>query len=135
MFFWSIFIMGASNVILDLIFVPRYGAGGAAITTVAAEVAGAAYAYYCFQRHVVRGPFFRWLLKPLLAGGVMAVLIINLPGTLHFAVRGILGLGAYALALGAQRFTSRAEIGMLLKIHPMLGRFARGAAEEGQGTG
>ena len=118
--FWSIFIAASSNIVLNFIFIPKFGMTGAACTTLFSEFAGAIYAYWAFKRYVVKESIFPWLWKPALASGVVIVYFLNIPSTIHIIYRVIGGILIYIFFLQIQGFLTGNEIETLRNVHPWL---------------
>jgi O-antigen/teichoic acid export membrane protein len=66
----------SANVLLNILFIPRYGMIGAATATVCAEVLWYIVAGHYFSVHVRSLQRLGFLWRPLLAGGVMAVVFV-----------------------------------------------------------
>ena len=88
----------ALNVVLNVLFIPRYGMVGAASATVSADVIWFAASYYFFARVVLPGEPMPKLRGPLLGGLAMAV-VLWVARPVVWPARAILGLATYALIL------------------------------------
>ena len=119
-YFWSIFIAAGSNVVLNFIFIPKYGMTGAACTSVFSEFAGAIYAYWAFNKYVVKEPIFHWFWKPALASGVLVVYFLNFSNSIHIIPRIIIGVFIYIFFLQIQGYINKEEIEIIRNIHPWL---------------
>ncbi len=124
MYFWSLFLAGVSNVILNFIFVPVHGALGAVATTATAEILGAGFAYISFRKSIGNQSMFPWHKKPLTASVLMIICILALPAGVNIIIRIILGFVLYAMALGLMKYITGQDIRMLVKVHPWLDSIA-----------
>lgn len=95
------------NVVLNLLFIPRYGIAGAAIATLLAEVLWFGMSAYLFNRRVAPVAPWPYLLRPILAAAVMAAVLLWL-SPVYWPVRMAIGGTAYfavLLALGDAEVT------------------------------
>ena len=86
------------NIALNLVLIPRYGIEGAAWATVISEIAWFTVARSLFARHVIALPLLPVVWRPLLAGAVMAA-ILMLGGQVQWMERAVLALAGYAAVL------------------------------------
>ncbi len=87
----------ATNVGLNILLIPGFGMAGSASATVAGDVLWFMLAIYCFRTAVMKSNPF-WLMgRPLVAGAVMAALLLWLPW--HWIVRAAVAVPAYVVAL------------------------------------
>jgi len=95
-------IGAVSNIILNVIFIPRYGMTAAAITTVFSELIVLWFMYLRLNA-ILRLSFLKLLPKPLLASAIMGTVLYFLPGW-HVAALVAIGSLVYfpgAVAVGA----------------------------------
>jgi len=95
-------IGAASNIILNIIFIPRYGMTAAAITTVFSELIVLWFMYHKLNL-ILRLSFLKLLPKPLLASAIMGTVLYFLPAW-HVAALVAIGILVYfpgAVAVGA----------------------------------
>ena len=89
-----------TNIIFNFIFIPRYGAIAAVFTTIAAQTAVAAMAYY-FTRDLLRPSFGRPLAVSFFASAVMigAILFVQRIASIHVVILIAGGAVVYGLAM------------------------------------
>lgn len=86
------------NLILNVIFIPRYGFVAAAAVTVLSELNQAFWYWIFIKRNILEYHFLRFFVKPIIAGGLMAIAVIYLRGyNLWLAI--IAGAAVYAISL------------------------------------
>ena len=90
----------ATNIIFNLIFIPKYGAIAAVFTTIAAQTAVAAMAFY-FTRDLLRPSFGRPLAVSFVASAVMigAILFAQHVASIHVVILIAGGAVIYGLSL------------------------------------
>lgn len=103
------------NVGINLFVLPAYSFTGAAITTILTEVLFFSLVYVYLTQRVPRPLAASLLLKPTLAGAVMALLLWFLP-SLPLLPLTLLGGGAYLAVLLALGTFSQQEVQVVLKI-------------------
>ena len=86
------------NVLLNLAVIPVWGFMGAALATLASEIVWVTAATSAFRRHVVALPMWGVLIRPVAAGGVMAVTMVA-TSSLPWPARLVLGVAVYSLVL------------------------------------
>ena len=118
----SIAIAALSNVGLNFIFIPVYGARGAAATTILAEFLGSIYCLWIFKKKVVDEPLLPHLWRPLLGCGVLAVYFLNTANILPVIPRVLIGIPIYAGAMHLLGFVTPGDLANLRSIHPFLAR-------------
>jgi O-antigen/teichoic acid export membrane protein len=104
-YLWSVAAGALANIVLNLIFIPKYGAIAAVFTTIVAQSTVAAIAYY-FTRDLHRAKFVRPIAISLVASGIMAGAIIAIERLKHLHVVILIACGAiiYAVVMfAAQR--------------------------------
>jgi len=84
--------------LLAVLLVPTWGPSGAAAAIVASELVTFAAAYFFVHQRIVVIPVGRHLAGPLLAGGVMVVMVHALPSP-SLWLGGIVGILLYVCAL------------------------------------
>lgn len=85
------------NVVLNIFVIPRYGLSGAAMTTLASELAVLAF-LTIYSRKIIHHPFLPHIWRPLLAGAGMAAALWFLP-PLHVLIQISVGALVYAVAI------------------------------------
>lgn len=104
----------AVNVVLNLVFIPRFGMMAAAAATLVAQAAVATYAFLKVRDRIGAGVvWLRYFPKPIFAGALMAVPILvlrNVSG--GFWLAGSVGSLTYALAIIAVR---GADLGLIMR--------------------
>jgi len=104
-FFTASVVCGAGlNFLLNLLLIPRFGAAGACVATVAAECAVTGVQLYAARTVVCFGGLWRSLVKYLAAGGAMLAAVRFLggrmgPAVLTTAVQMIAGVAIYCILL------------------------------------
>lgn len=126
-------IYGASavaNILLNLLFIPRYGYLGASAVTVATDLVAVVPFYVLLSRKLslpkMYGAFARILLACLLMGLVVNTLV---PLNLWLAIFG--GMGIYAVLVFLLRILHRTEISAIQRVLAM----RKGSRVETQGVG
>jgi O-antigen/teichoic acid export membrane protein len=104
----------AANVVLNLVFIPRFGMMAAAVATLVAQAAVATFAFVKVRDRIGGGvAWLRYFPQPIFAGALMAIPILllrNVSG--GFWLAGSVGSLTYALAIIALR---AADLGLILK--------------------
>ncbi len=111
---WLNVLALAFNVVLNIIFIPRYGIVAAAVITVASELVILIGSFFLMRRHLGFFPVPSTLLPALVAGGAMAAVLLLVP-PVPVIVSMTLGIAVYAGVLWAISPTSRH---VLLGIRP-----------------
>jgi O-antigen/teichoic acid export membrane protein len=108
-------IFGTTNLILDLILIPKYAAIGAAIATSTAWILGASYETYIL--HKVLHPEYpiKFLLKTILASSIMGVIVFMLKDILGLNVifLVILGFSIYLAAVKLLKPVSKESLALI----------------------
>jgi O-antigen/teichoic acid export membrane protein len=104
-YLWSVAAGAIANIILNLVFIPKYGAIAAVFTTIVAQATVAASAYY-FTRDLRRADLGRPIVISLLASGIMAAAIVGTERLAHLHV--VILIAGGALIYGAALFTAQA---------------------------
>ena len=90
---------GASvNIALNYVLILRFGFVGAAYGVLFSEISIWAFNYYFVRHHVADLPFLGHLVRPAIAGTVIAALILMIP-PFHFVVVGMGALFLYGLGM------------------------------------
>jgi O-antigen/teichoic acid export membrane protein len=100
------------NVILNLLFIPRYGIIGAAVATLISEVHWFSLAYYYFTHHIVRLRLLPLLLQPIMAACVMGLFLV-LTQSWFWGARFVGGLAVY---LGMLLLLGQKELRLGLRL-------------------
>jgi O-antigen/teichoic acid export membrane protein len=103
------------NVTINLIVLPRYSFVGAAITTILTEILFFSLLYLYLARRISRPFDFRILLKPALAGGIMALMLWFMRDQ-PLIPQALVGGIAYLTTLFAVGTFSREELQVGLRI-------------------
>lgn len=100
----SVAVGAVTNIVFNLIFIPKYGAIAAVFTTIAAQTAVAAMSFY-FTRDLLRPSFGRPLAVSSFAGAVMvgAILITQRLASINVVILIAGGAVIYGLALLAMQ--------------------------------
>jgi O-antigen/teichoic acid export membrane protein len=108
-------IAAIGNVVLNLVFIPEYGAAAAGATTLAADVFLVVY-QAMFVRQVARGVnYMTGILRVLPALGVMIAVVLATP-SLHVMLRIAAGGVAYGVVIVVTRVVTRHQLGRLVRI-------------------
>lgn len=95
------------NVVLNFVLIPLYGIEGAAVATLASEVAWLGMTTLFFKRAVVSLPLLPNLIRPLLATATLVGWLL-LSSSVPWVLRAVLGVAVYSIALaGIQRVAAR----------------------------
>lgn len=99
-YLWSVAAGALANILLNLVFIPKYGAIAAVFTTIAAQTTVALMAYY-FTRDLHRADIARPLAVSLLASGIMAAALIGIERVahLHVVILIVGGAAIYAVSM------------------------------------
>jgi O-antigen/teichoic acid export membrane protein len=101
----------------NLVFIPKYGADGAAAVSLASAAVLGVVSVWMAARHVGRVRFWRSFAAPVLASGAMTVSALLVPGPLVPAVA--LALVVYAAVLyAAERLLFRDDLEVFLGLIP-----------------
>ncbi|MBI4049193.1 MAG: flippase [Candidatus Doudnabacteria bacterium] len=96
------------NLILNVIFIPKYGFVAAAAVTVLSELNQAFWYWILIRKKIIEYRFLRYFIKPIVAGAVMAAAVMFLKETnLWLAILG--GAVVYGLVLLGQKFFQRSD--------------------------
>jgi O-antigen/teichoic acid export membrane protein len=87
-----------TNLLLCLLLIPRFGLSGAAWALLCTEIVTWGLNYYFVRREIITVRFFRHLLRPLMAGIMMAAGILLMPSGSVFIV-GMTAVILYGLGL------------------------------------
>lgn len=94
------------NLAANIILLPRFGFVAAAAITVGSELIQMLAYSYVVKKRIIQYKFFRYLLKPLIAGGAMAAVLFLFSGrNVWFSI--VLGAAVYGVALLMLRFFHR----------------------------
>jgi O-antigen/teichoic acid export membrane protein len=101
-YLWSVAAGALANIVLNFIFIPRYGAIAAVFTTITAQTTVAACAFY-FTRDLHRANLVRPVAISLLASGIMAAAIIGTErvANLHVMILIVGGAAIYGVTMFA----------------------------------
>jgi O-antigen/teichoic acid export membrane protein len=105
------------NIVLNLVLIPRYGIAGAAISTLISEFCGLYFYYKEFNR-VVRVEFYDFLLRPMIAAGLMSGILILFPD-LNLFLRLLGGFIVYAALLYVLKGVTSEDVRLLKAVLPM----------------
>ena len=100
------------NIILNLLFIPRFGIIGAAVATLISEVIWFSLAYYCFTRHISRLNLLPLLLQPIMAAFVMGLFLLLTQSWFWVARLG----GGLAVYLGVLLLVGQKEVRSGLRL-------------------
>jgi O-antigen/teichoic acid export membrane protein len=118
-----------ANIVLNAIFIPRYGFIAASFITVITDVIGAFQFFFLLHRQL-NLPSIRWILaRIVLASGMMGLAVVLLGG-LHFILQVALGAVVYLFAVLALRLLDQTEWAFIRKLLGKVGlaRFVKGWA-------
>jgi O-antigen/teichoic acid export membrane protein len=101
------------NLVLNLLLIPRYGASGAAVATLAAEI-GSFVCMFGFAQKIRKNPFLPLVIKPLIAGICMCAVLIFLKSNLF--VEMIISVSVYALIFILLRGVDREDLKLLVLL-------------------
>jgi O-antigen/teichoic acid export membrane protein len=102
------------NLALNLIVIPRYGMVGAAVTTIATELAGTLLFYRFFRREFGAGLNFRYTMRMVLAAAIMGIVVYVLHDQSMLLVIPVGGI-AYILAIAITKALTADEQELILK--------------------
>jgi O-antigen/teichoic acid export membrane protein len=99
-YLWCVAAGALANIVLNFIFIPKYGAIAAVFTTIAAQTTVAAIAYY-FTRDLHRAKFVRPIAISLLASVVMAgaIIAVERVANLHVVILVVGGAAIYGTTM------------------------------------
>src|SRR5690606_3605955 len=95
----GIVIGAVVNVILNLLLIPRFGIDGAAVATIAAELAVLLYIYPIYRKKIGHPIWTAYIFKPLLAAILMGGAIYLLPDSFPVILQVILGGIIYGVTI------------------------------------
>jgi O-antigen/teichoic acid export membrane protein len=109
----SVLVSTGLNVVANLVVVPIFGFVGAAVVTVATETVLVCQ-YVWLLRDQLRGMDLSLeLVRPLLAAGLMGLVVSLLPAGWHVLLKVALGAGMYGLCLLPLGLVSREDLALL----------------------
>ena len=92
---WAVTIAAISNLILNFIFIPKYGIMAAAVVTVATEIFETAYLYFASKEILKIEILSLYFIKPLIASIPMGLVIYLLSPNLPVLLKIISGFAIY----------------------------------------
>ncbi|OGE81197.1 MAG: hypothetical protein A3H72_00555 [Candidatus Doudnabacteria bacterium RIFCSPLOWO2_02_FULL_48_8] len=96
------------NLAANIILLPRFGFVASAAITVGSEIIQLLAYTYVVNKKIIRYNFFRYFIKPLIAGGIMAVALILLAGRNVWLLIAV-GALAYSVSLLLLKFFHRQD--------------------------
>ena len=102
------------NVILNLILIPLYSLNGAAVATVLAELAVLVYMYIKLNQ-LVKVNFMAYLIKPIIASGVMGIVLYAIQD-LNVILSILIGVFVYVIFLILIKGIRNDELGFYKKL-------------------
>jgi O-antigen/teichoic acid export membrane protein len=101
------------NLVLNFLLIPRYGASGAAVATLIAEI-GSFVCMFSFAQKIHKNPFLPLLVKPLIAGICMCAVLVFLKSNLFVCV--IVSALVYVLIFILLRGVNRDDLTLLILL-------------------
>lgn len=108
-------IAAGINIILNLLFIERYGINGAALAMMLSEAVILCLGYLFTRQHIGHVPFGRFLWKPAACALLMALVLLT-SSSLPLFVRLALGGSSYLVALFALQVVGMDEIRLFQRI-------------------
>jgi len=102
-------IAAITNVLLNILLMPRYGLAGAALATVASEAITLVTSYGYVHRLIAHVGFGRHMPRIFAAAAILVVTLLVMDGA-HVVVQVLVGIAVYGAAMLALRVITRAEI-------------------------
>jgi O-antigen/teichoic acid export membrane protein len=111
------FISMLVNVVLNLIFIPTYSYIGAAVVTIATESVVLILCFHIISRSFYKINIFKILYKPVIASGIMALMILTVKTNLFVEI--ILGIVIYFSALILLKGFDNKDKSIILQMIPV----------------
>ncbi len=105
----------AVNIIMNLILIPTYGINGAAFATIVAEITFLGLSYYQLKKSGFKLRIFSKAIKPLMAGALMAILILLLIDMNIFIIIPLAAILYFAALLIFREFTKE-DVELVKKV-------------------
>lgn len=107
-------LAAVTNIVLNVILVPRMGINGAAIAALSSEALILVGAYLATSKLLIHVPFGRFVIRPALCAAAMILLMIA-AGSLPILLRIFLGAAAFATLAVATSVIQTRELRILLR--------------------
>lgn len=111
------FISMVSNVVLNLIFIPRFSYLGAAVVTVLTEMLIAGLSFYSISKSFHKVPLHKIIIKPSIACAVMALFLISVK--LNLFVMILSGATIYFIVLFALKTFDEQDLEIFKRLRSM----------------
>lgn len=118
-YFKATLYAATANVVLNFIFIPRYGTTAAAVNVIAAEGFCTLYSRWRFKKVLIEDSILPYFIKPLISTGILMIFFLLTP-SFNIFIRSIAGVFIYVGALLLQGFIEVHELRLFFSLHPAL---------------